>query len=122
LEKVRLVNPAFIGQNSKTLPRSISSHPFYPVKSHFSLFASLLLGAGFFLIAPVAQAQTTFRGDIRLRGRGERQQACAGEGAEIGAEIGPSSADISAEIGPLGASSAEISAEIGPQARKLVQV
>lgn len=68
LEKVRLVNPAFIGQNSKTLPRSISSYPFYPVKSHFSLFASLLLGAGFFLVAPVAQAQTTFRGDIRLRG------------------------------------------------------
>lgn len=38
------------------------------MKSHFPLSASLLLGAGLFLAASAAQAQTTFRGDIRLRG------------------------------------------------------
>lgn len=38
------------------------------MKSNFPLSASILLGAGFILLAPASQAQTTFRGDIRLRG------------------------------------------------------
>ncbi|GEM_PF-1255362 len=38
------------------------------MKSTFPLTASLLLGAGLLLIAPAAKAQTTYRGDIRLRG------------------------------------------------------
>jgi len=38
------------------------------VKNSFPLSASLLLGAGLLLVSQAMQAQTTFRGDIRLRG------------------------------------------------------
>lgn len=54
------------------LPGSIRSCPFYPVKSHFSLRLAPV-GSRFFLAAPVAQAQTTFRDDIRLRGSIENE-------------------------------------------------
>lgn len=55
-------------QESRNVTQIISTHPLYPVKSITPLSASLLLGAGLLLVAPVTQAQTTFRGEVRLRG------------------------------------------------------